>query len=107
MEWERQQDATVRPWQLSYETVERKQKWSIADEFYEEDDTSVLCLPGGVRAFIKFGQQEGDAPLTVGISWTVEDNLQFELAREYDEDGALDNVQHSTAVRGGWIGGRM
>ena len=32
----------------------------------------------GVSAFVKFGQQEGDAPLSLGITWAVEDNLQFE-----------------------------
>ena len=36
------------------------------------------CDADGVNAFVKFGQQEGDAPLSLGITWAVEDDLQIE-----------------------------
>lgn len=45
--------------------------------------------------------------LVITFGWLVRDDSLLLLEREYDSLGELMEVRHSTAVKGGWSGGRM
>jgi hypothetical protein len=104
-EWEHElpenTSGAARPYHLSYETLETRQQWSCADDCYPPDDASVLSLPDGIMPFVRLGLTEDQPALQVGVSWAIGDDLQYELCRDYDDDGFLVNVRYNTAVREG------
>lgn len=102
---------------LVLESRETLQRWaprptlerSVEDNF--EDlammGSSVLSLPGGVMPFVQMGGLEDEHSLIVGMSWMTKADVILQVSRIYNGDGELMQVKHSTAVRGGWVGGRM
>ena len=41
--------------------------------------------------------------LQVGVAWSVGEDVQYELCRDYDDDGFLAHVRYNTAVREGSV----
>lgn len=55
------------------------------------------------------GGSQGAAPrgLLMTFGWLAREDTMVLMEREYDSEGQLADVRNSTAVRGGWSGGRM
>ncbi|KAK9808796.1 hypothetical protein WJX72_003812 [[Myrmecia] bisecta] len=93
-----------------FHSQETQQRWE-PPALQPSNDGGTLWLPGQVLLQLSMSPPVEGAGRNRGIiisfSWMARDNMLIGVQREYDAAGELLEVRTQTAIRDGWVGGRM